>query len=153
MKRYYLFTGLLLAAVLSCSPIMLYPARAEAAPPAVCSVCNMNIEESNKRFSVVDAKSNEKAAFDDIGCALIWREELCASKLMSFESNAEVFDYNTAESVAIENASFVVESGVKTPMGYDIIAFRDKQSAERFVAEAGKGNVVPYSKLSVPKRK
>lgn len=120
---------------------------------ALCKQCNMKIEESQKRFSVVDAKSPEKAAFDDIGCALLWREDLCASKLMRFESNAEVFDYYTAEPVIIEDAYFVIDSGVKTPMEYGIIAFKNKQGAERFVAETGKGKVVTYGKLPVPKVK
>ncbi|MEW5746774.1 MAG: nitrous oxide reductase accessory protein NosL [Nitrospirota bacterium] len=142
---------LFLVMILSCISAIPVPAGAEPASPAVCTACNMSIEGQNKRFSVVDTKSTDKVAFDDIGCALLWRAEQCATKELQFNTNAEVFDFSTGEPVAIEAASFVVDSGVKTPMGYGIVAFKDRQSAERFVAETGKGSVVPYRTLSLPK--
>lgn len=152
MRNYFLRAGLC-AALLLALPASPALAAAEAARQAPsCSVCNMAIDESARRFSVIDTKSNDKVAFDDIGCALLWRQEQCASKELSFNSNAAVFDYYSGEPVAIEDAVFVVDSGAKTPMGYGIIAFKDKQSAERFIKETGKGKAVAYGTLPVPKK-
>ena len=117
--------------------------------PAVCSVCNMKISETGKKFSVVlpNVSGMGPASFCDIGCALISRNSECATRQMTFDSNAIVYDLATGEAVPAEKAFFAYKSSFRTPMGYGIVAFKDKAEAEKFAAEHGKVKVVRWFEL------
>jgi copper chaperone NosL len=117
--------------------------------PSVCSVCNMKISEAEKKFSVTlpSVSGMGPSAFDDIGCALISRNGECATRQMTFDSNAIVYDFVTSEAVPAEKAFFAFKSSFRTPMGYGIVAFKDKAQAETFAAEHGKAKVVRWFEL------
>lgn len=119
------------------------------AQESTCRVCNMKITEKYKKFSVVMPKVSgmESSAFDDIGCAIAFRNKECATRQSTFDSNAFTYDYGTGEQIAMEKAFFVAGAGAWTPMGYDIVAFKDKEKAEKFVAEKGKGQVLKLYQL------
>lgn len=125
--------------------------KKEVAP--ICAICNMRISDENIRFSVSDTKSLQKVMFDDIGCALLWRDQQCATMQDSFDSNAIAYDYYTAETVNMSDAFYVIDSGVKTPMRYGILSFKTKEGAERFVRESKKGKVISYQELLLIKLK
>lgn len=125
--------------------------KKEVAP--ICAFCNMRIPDENIRFSVSDSKSLQKVMFDDIGCALLWRDQQCATMQDSFDSNAITHDYYTSEMVNVSDALYVIDSGVKTPMGYGILSFKTKENAERFVRESKKGRVISYQELLLIKLK
>jgi len=114
-----------------------------------CTKCSMKFNEAGKKFSVIMPKvpSMEGSSFDDIGCAVVWRNGECAIRQTTFDSNAFTFDYLSGEQVALENAFFVVETGVKTPMSYDIIAFKDKPAAEKQVKTSCKGKIYKLFEL------
>jgi copper chaperone NosL len=111
-----------------------------------CAVCDMRILEKNRNFSVVMPKvpGMDPSAFDDAGCAVIWRNKECASRQSTFDSNAYTFDYETGGQVPVDKAFFVAEAGVWTPMGYEIIAFKEKAKAEAFIAGKGKGQLLKW---------
>ena len=115
----------------------------------VCSVCNMKISEADKKFSVVlpNAEGMGPAAYDDIGCAVMSRNGECATRQMTFDSNAVVYDFVTGEAVPAEKAFFAFKSSFRTPMGYGIVAFKDKVQAERFAAEHGRVKVMRWFEL------
>ena len=46
-----------------------------------------------------------------------------------------VRDYNTQEWVLVEEATYVYNQSVKTPMAYNVISFKDKADAEKFATE------------------
>jgi len=117
--------------------------------PSVCSVCNMKISEAGKNFSVVlpNVSGMGPSSYDDIGCAVISRNGECATRQMTFDSNAIVYDYLTGEAVPAEKAFFAFKSSFRTPMGYGIVAFKDKVQAETFAAEHGKVKVVKWFEL------
>lgn len=119
----------------------------------ICATCNMRISDENIRFSVSDTKSLQKVMFDDIGCALLWRDQQCATMQDSFDSNAITHDYYTSEAVNVSDAFYVIDSGVKTPMGYGILSFKTKDDAERFVIDQKKGKVLSYQELLLIKLK
>jgi hypothetical protein len=96
---------------------------------------------------VTVAEGLEASVFDDIGCALLWRDGECAMRTSAFDSNARVYDYGSREPVIIEQAFFVHDAGLQTPMGYDIAAFKKKEDAEKLVKEKGKGSVLTFSQL------
>ncbi len=120
---------------------------AEKTLPTSCKQCNMHIATEKRNFSVFITEGIETSAWDDIGCAMAWRDNECAMRMSAFDSNARVFDYLTGESLIIEKAFFAHGSGVKTPMGYDVIAFAKKEDALVFVKKAGQGRVITYNDL------
>jgi copper chaperone NosL len=117
--------------------------------PPVCSVCNMKISEAGEKFSVVlsNVLGMGPSSFCDIGCALISRNSEYATRQMTFDSNAIVYDLMTGEAVPAEKAFFAYKSSLRTPMGYGIVAFKDKAEAEKFAAEHGKVKVVRWFEL------
>ena len=117
--------------------------------PSVCSECNMNITEKNMKFSVTlpNVKGMGPSSYDDVGCAVISRNKECATRQMTFDGNAVVHDYVTGEEVPAEKAFFAFKSNAWTPMGYGIVAFKDKAEAEKFAAEHGKVKVVRWFEL------
>jgi copper chaperone NosL len=85
--------------------------------------------------------------FSDIGCAVIWRSLQCARDQMKFDAVAMVRDYRTGEEAPMEEAFFVINSGLETPMGYGVAAFREREEAESFVSENARGRVLTYAGL------
>jgi NosL protein len=114
-----------------------------------CGSDNARIDDANRKFSVVLQKVSgmEDQSFDDIGCAVVSRNNECATRQGMFDGNAVTYDYATGERVPVEKACFVLRTDVKTPRGYGIVAFRDKQQAETFSAAHGKGTVVKWYQL------
>ncbi|MDH4232569.1 MAG: nitrous oxide reductase accessory protein NosL, partial [Nitrospirota bacterium] len=53
------------------------------------------------------------------------------------------------ESIKMTAAVYVTGSLVKTPMASGIIAFKDKASAEKFLAEQGHGEILLFDALAV----
>jgi copper chaperone NosL len=122
---------------------------AEQKKAAVCSYCNRMINEADRKFSVSlpNVKGMGPSTFDDIGCAVASRNNECATRQMTFDGNAVVYDYLTEEAVPAEKAFFVFKADVRTPMGYGIVAFKDKAQAEKFAAEHGKVKVARWFEL------
>ena len=132
--------------------IVLATLTAHAADPkkaAACSQCNKMINDADRKFSAFlpNVKGMGPSSYNDIGCAVASRNSECATRQMTFDSNAVVYDYVTEEAVLAEKAFFVLTSDVRTPMGYGIVAFKDKALAEKFAAERGKVKVVRWFEL------
>ena len=117
--------------------------------PSVCSVCNMKVNEAEIKFSVMlpNIKGMGPSSYDDIGCAIMSRNGECATRQMIFDSIAIVHDFVTGEQVPAEKAFFAFKTSFRTPMGYGIVAFKDKAQAEKFAAEHGKAKVVRWFEL------
>ena len=138
--------------ILIISVLVLATLTAHAAGPkkaAVCSQCNMLINEAHMKFSAFlpNVSGMGPSSYNDIGCAVASRNRECATRQMTFDSNAVVYDYVTEEEVLAEKAFFVLKTDVRTPAGYGIVAFKDKAQAEKFAAEHGKGKVVRWFEL------
>lgn len=123
---------------------------AQAAPkeaPTVCKKCDGKISAENGKFSVTCTEGLEASAWDDIGCAMAWRDGECAMRMSAFDSNALVHDYHTGEPIKIELAFFVKGGGVKTPKDHDIAAFKSKEGAVAFKKNQEQGKVLTYLEL------
>lgn len=116
---------------------------------AVCNQCNKMINEADRKFfvSLPNVKGMGPSTFNDIGCAVASRNNECATRQMTFDSNAVVYDYVTEEAVLAEKAFFVLKTDVRTPMSYGIVAFKDKARAEKFAVEHGKVKVAKWFEL------
>jgi hypothetical protein len=126
---------------------------AEKQLPSSCKRCNMRCDAADRKFLVTVAEGMEASVFDDIGCALEWREGECAMRTSAFDGNARVHDFRTGEPVLIEQSFFVHAAGLTTPMGYDIAAFKNKEDGETLVRENGRGTVLTFNQLCSVKLK
>lgn len=136
-----------LAALLLITMGRVETAPAEKPAPTECRVCNGKIDVKNRRFSVLIMKGIEASAFDDIGCAIKWRNSECAMRQAAFDENAVVYDHDSEEAIPIEKAVYVIGADIKTPHGYGIVVFKDREQAERFIAALGKGKIITYSQI------
>jgi nitrous oxide reductase accessory protein NosL len=119
-----------------------------AAGMSLASTCNPDdteITDDIRAFSVVNV-GLERDTFEDIGCAVMWRDELCAHEIIDFDANALVHDYESGESVRMTKAFFVRGSRVREG-GYDIVAFTDAARAEEF-ARAHGAQVMDFNQLT-----
>jgi nitrous oxide reductase accessory protein NosL len=144
-KRRNAMRKLLMAA--AAVPLLLFA----LSPASVAGDCDgaAKIDEAGRKFAVFLPKVSEMAAqsFDDIGCAVLARNEECAMRQSLFDSNAMVHDYLSGEQLPAEKAYFVLRTGVRTPRAFGIAAFKDRAEAEKFSAAHGRGTVVKWFEL------
>lgn len=108
--------------------------------------CTKTMKITDVKFSV-KGSANGEVSVNDIGSAVVQRNAFCAMEMVEFDNTAEAHDYFTEEAVTLRDSFFVVDSGVKTPLDYGILAFKDKESAEKFISEKGRGKVVTFDEL------
>ena len=121
-----------------------------AADDKACPSTSVQIAKENRRFSVLVPKSSGLGgdqAYDDIGCAVLARNEECAMRQSMFDGAALAYDHSTGAEFPAEKMYFVLKTDVKTPRGYGIVAFKDKAEAEKFGAAHGKGKVIKWFEL------
>ena len=84
--------------------------------------------------------------FSGISCAIEHRNrELCAMEMISFDTTAKVYDYNTVEEIDIGKAYFWLnEKNNTTP----IVAFGTKEGAEKYGSENEGGAILDFSGLT-----
>jgi len=111
-----------------------------------CARCGKAMDPDS-RFSVVQKGTSKPAAFDDIGCALLWREDQCISIQMTFDGTARAYDYYSGEEVLMKDALFVRSASLHTPAGYGIAAFSTREGAEKFLKEKGGEKVLTFDEL------
>ncbi|MFA7382333.1 MAG: hypothetical protein WC001_02685 [Desulfurivibrionaceae bacterium] len=116
----------------------------------VCSSSSVKITDENRRFFVLVPKFSglgNKQAYDDIGCAVLARNEECATRQTMFDGVALAYDQSTGAEFPAEAMHFVLKTDLNTPRGFGIVAFRNKAAEEAFSAGHGKGKVVKWYEL------
>lgn len=107
-----------------------------------CAVCNMLVPNDYNATQIM-LSDGRSLKFDDIGCMAAWEQENGLDDV-----NARyVRDYYTEEWLLIEEATFVYDPELRTPMAYGVVSFSSKDDAEKFVKEQGKGTVLTYEEL------
>lgn len=107
-----------------------------------CEVCNMAVVDNQYATQIV-LENGKSIVFDDVGCMYEWIEG------NSNETIAAEFvrDYNDKEWVLVDDATYVYNQSVKTPMAYNMISFKDKASAETFVTENENSTLMTATEL------
>jgi copper chaperone NosL len=138
---------LLIIPILLLATLTAYAAELKKA--AVCAQCNMKVADNEKKVSAYlpNIKGMGPSHYCDIGCAVQSRNNECATRQMVFDGNAVVYDLFTGEAVPAEKAFFAFKSSFRTPMGYGIVAFKDKAEAEKFALGHGKVRVIRWFEL------
>jgi copper chaperone NosL len=109
----------------------------------VCTICNMQVKDDAYATQIV-TKQGKSLKFDDIGCMNEWK-----TKNGSDEIGKEyVRDYNDKAWIGFDEAAYVYDESLRTPMAYGVISFKDTASAEKFVQEQGVGKVLSAKELA-----
>jgi len=108
--------------------------------PVVCEECGMIISETRHAASYVTI-SGEVRRFDDIGGMLLYDQRVGEDVYIYW-----VHDFNTEEWVNAEEAMFVLDNSLTTPMGWGVAAFGAMADAEAYATEHG-GVVATYAAL------
>lgn len=111
----------------------------------VCEVCNMSLSHDAYATQLF-SKDGDVFLFDDIGCMFEYVEK--DKEIAKEDIEVEyVRDLETGDWIQIENAYFVYNSDVWTPMANGVVSFGTEESADAFVEEQGGGEVLNYEQL------
>lgn len=109
----------------------------------VCEVCAMAVPNNEHATQIV--LTNERSLkFDDIGCMYEWIEENGEEDI----GTAFVRDFNSEEWFDFNEATFVFDESIETPMAYGIISFIEESEAEQFIDEFGTGELLDRADLT-----
>lgn len=145
-KRTFLYTAL--AAVSIVMSAGLVGCGSDPKPVAVdeqvdkCAVCNMAVK--NDQFAVELLQKNGKSLkFDDLGCLFQWTTQNGVDQVEA----QFVRDYKTQEWVKLDEATYIFDKNIKTPMAYNVISFKNKSDAQAFLDKQGHGELLTYQEL------
>lgn len=106
----------------------------------VCDRCNMIINEARYAASYV-TNTGDVRRFDDIGGMFAHVHDVPEEVTFYW-----VHDYETEEWIKADEAVYVSAAGLRTPMGFDIVAFSTQEKAEALAAETG-GEVYSFEEV------
>ncbi|NOZ58347.1 MAG: hypothetical protein GXO66_02025 [Euryarchaeota archaeon] len=101
---------------------------------ARCPECGMFVKEYENWACEAILGSREVVFFDDPGDMFIYHSKHRENILKIY-----CRDYYTQEWVSVEDAYFVVNAAISTPMGFGIAVFADSGDAENFRREYSMG--------------
>lgn len=139
-SRFTLFVSLLALLLVGCGKVDM------DAPPEIvygrdiCTRCGMIIEDTPFAASYMTT-SGEPRIFDDMGDMMVHQAET-GEEVRAYW----VRDYETGEWLRAEEAFFVQTSEIHTPMGYGLLALKEKGSATA-VSLRTQGTVMSFSEL------
>ncbi|QDX92554.1 nitrous-oxide reductase [Brevibacillus laterosporus] len=108
-----------------------------------CDICNMQIADDHNATEII-LKDGKALKFDDIGDLFAWIKKNGTEKIdVKF-----VRDFHTKEWMNLNDTTFAFDKEFKTPMAYGVYSFKDKQSAEAYVKEQGKGQILTAEQLN-----
>jgi copper chaperone NosL len=94
-----------------------------------CDRCQMIINEARYAAAYV-TENGDVRRFDDIGGMFIYTQETPEDVAVYW-----VHDFETEEWIKGKEAQYVAAAGLRTPMGFDIVAFATEEQAESLAAE------------------
>ncbi|VAW43418.1 hypothetical protein MNBD_CHLOROFLEXI01-2856 [hydrothermal vent metagenome] len=97
----------------------------------ICEQCGMIISEARYAASYVTTDGNVRL-FDDVGGMLVYD--------LNNQEDVHVYwthDLNTEEWIKADEAIYVLNDELATPMGWGLATFANTIDAERFIAENG----------------
>ncbi len=139
-SHFTLFVTLLTVLLIGCAKVDM------DAPPEIvygrdiCTRCGMIIEDTHFAASYMTT-SGEPRIFDDIGDMLVHQAETGEEVHVYW-----VRDYETGEWLRAEESFFVQTSEIHTPMGYGLLAIKEKGGATA-VALRHNGTIMSFAEL------
>lgn len=106
-----------------------------------CDRCKMLVNEE-AMATAYWTTDGEARRFDDVGCMLLYPAE-SGDEVASWW----VHDMSSGDWINAEEATFVMNAGVSTPMGFDIVSFADRETAEALAFGVDGAMVLTFSEL------
>lgn len=127
--------------VTACNQVSLEPREIN---PEVdkCVICNMSIVHETYATQTI-MKNGDSYIFDDIGCMF----EFFAEQDEADIGASHVRDVETEEWIPLEEAFFVYDASLWTPMAYGVVSFADEERAKAFIEEEGVGRLISLDEL------
>lgn len=144
--RNYTWTVLVLLAAMAIGAACgskTYEAQAINEATDRCVICNMAIKDDQYATQII-TKDGQSLKFDDLGCMNQWKTENGTDTVGA----AFVRDYTNSKWLKYEDAYYVYEAQIKTPMAYGIVSFESEKEAEAFIAEHGSGTLMKADDLA-----
>lgn len=101
-----------------------------------CYTCHMGIEDLQSVSQTILTDGTPRV-FDDIGCMLVYLQETNDEMKISY-----VIDYESGEWIDVNEAYFVHDQTIQTPMSYGFIAFSSEQEAEAYAVSTNHGELL-----------
>ena len=95
-----------------------------------CSTCNMAVV-NNQFATQVILENGKSLVFDDIGCMYDWLHKNSNENIDA----KFVRDFENEEWIEAEEATYVYDQSVKTPMAYNMISFKDSKDAQAYTKD------------------
>jgi len=126
-----------------------FPTPKEPPAECYCAECGMEVKGAGKLLaSEIIFKDGKVQFFCDLGDLFLYYEVL---KDKSGVAAVYVHDYPSKAWVNGQTASYLSCANVKTPMGFKILAFKDKAGAEKFKKEKGGGAIYSFTEMMTSK--
>lgn len=109
-----------------------------------CAECKMTIMDTKFGAEII-TKKGKIYKFDDAQCVATFFKRR-GVELSSIRKTLFV-DYNTGEFVEVKKAEFLVSSLLKSPMGGNAAAFKNKRDAEKKAGEIENSRVTNWATL------
>lgn len=106
----------------------------------VCADCHMTVDDPLESAQWVES-GGRVHTFDEPGCMLRWLGHHDAEGGAGF-----VADWASGDWIPVDHA-WLVRGGSRTDMGYDLVAFAEREAAEARAREAG-GEVTTWADLA-----
>lgn len=108
----------------------------------VCDVCAMAVADDQYATQIV-LTDDRALKFDDVGCLYEWMDENGTDDIGA----AFVRDFNTEDWILLDEATYVFDEDIETPMAYGVISFENSEDAESYVDEHEIGEILSASDL------
>jgi len=108
----------------------------------VCEVCGMAIADDQHATQIV-LKNERVLKFDDLGDLYVWLDENGDDDVGA----KFIRDFDSKEWIQLEDATFVYDEDIATPMGFGVISFENSEDAEEYIEENGFGELLSATDL------
>jgi len=109
----------------------------------VCEICAMAVADDQYATQII-LENDRSLKFDDLGCLYEWVEENDEDEVGA----KFVRDFNTEEWILLEDATYVFDEEIETPMAYGVISFKEKTDAEQYIEDNGFGELLTANDLA-----
>lgn len=107
-----------------------------------CAICNMSVVD-NRYATQIIKKDGQPVLFDDIGCMFEWLDRNGSDEV----GIAFVRDHDSLAWLKMEDAWYVYDSSIRTPMAYGVVSFADEEVAKAYASGIASARVYDSGQL------
>lgn len=120
-----------------------YPAKEIDADTDVCAICAMALADNQHATQIV-LKNDRVLTFDDLGCLYQWIEDNGEEDIGA----KYVRDFHSQEWLLMDQATYVFDEHIETPMAYGVISFKDADEAKIHIEKEATGELLSVDQLA-----